>query len=260
MSKADDGIKVLQDGPATSYHEKAPAIDFKEFEKVVTSRRSVRKFLPEPVPGDVLNHCIDLALLSPNSSNLQMWEFVVVKSPEAREKLAKACMSQMAARTAPTLVVALAHTARWKDINHRMITELKKHGESAKAGLLYYQKIVPLAYDMGPLGVMGPVKWALLNGRGLFEPTPRGPVNEADLRVWAHKSVALACQTLMLALRAAGYDSCPMEGFDEKLGQKVVGKHPGQEVCMVVAAGKRDKGGIWGERLRFERELFVREV
>ena len=36
------------------------------------------------------------------------------------------------------------------------------------------------------------------------------------MAVWAHKSTALACENLMLSLRAYGYDSCPMEGMDSK--------------------------------------------
>ncbi|HET8705473.1 MAG TPA: nitroreductase family protein, partial [Pseudomonadales bacterium] len=59
-----------------------PTIDVEEFRKVVRSRRSVRRFLPDPVPDDVLNECLDLAMLAPNSSNLQPWEFYVIKSPE----------------------------------------------------------------------------------------------------------------------------------------------------------------------------------
>jgi hypothetical protein len=51
--------------------EPAPeGIDIENFKKVVQSRRSVRKFTQTPIPSDVLDECLDLALLAPNSSNL----------------------------------------------------------------------------------------------------------------------------------------------------------------------------------------------
>ena len=80
------------------YYEPAPdAIDVAEFRKVVASRRSVRKFTDKPIPAEVLDDCLDMAMLAPNSSNLQQWEFYVVKSPDKRAKLVEACLNQNAA-------------------------------------------------------------------------------------------------------------------------------------------------------------------
>ena len=61
-----------------------------------------------------MQDCLDLALLAPNSSNLQAWEFFWVKESRKRS-LSKACLSQPAARTAAELVVAVAKTNTWKD-------------------------------------------------------------------------------------------------------------------------------------------------
>ncbi|HMY82392.1 MAG TPA: nitroreductase family protein, partial [Agitococcus sp.] len=57
------------------YYEAAPTdIDVDNFRKVVTSRRSVRKFTTKPIPQQVLDDCLDMALLAPCSSGLQQWE------------------------------------------------------------------------------------------------------------------------------------------------------------------------------------------
>ena len=49
------------------YIEIAPLhIDVENFKSVVKSRRSVRKFTDKAIPADVLNDCLDLALLAPN--------------------------------------------------------------------------------------------------------------------------------------------------------------------------------------------------
>jgi hypothetical protein len=62
------------------YYEPAPQdIDVANFKKVVESRRSVRKFTDKKIPAEVLDDCLDLALLAPNSSNLQPWTFMWCK-------------------------------------------------------------------------------------------------------------------------------------------------------------------------------------
>ena len=48
-----------------------------------------------------------------------------------------------------------------------------------------------------------------------FKPVLRSPIYKHELFEVVTKSTALACQNLMLGL-AEGFDSCPMEGFDEK--------------------------------------------
>src|SRR5688572_10795553 len=65
------------------YYEPAPESVFgDEFKQVVESRRSVRKFTAKKIPKEVLDACLDMALLAPSSCNLQPWEFHVVQSPE----------------------------------------------------------------------------------------------------------------------------------------------------------------------------------
>ena len=54
-----------------------PAIDAVEFEKVVSSRRSVRVFNDEPIPEQVTKKILQYALMAPNSSNLQTWEVLI---------------------------------------------------------------------------------------------------------------------------------------------------------------------------------------
>ena len=80
------------------------------------------------------------------------------------------------------------------------------------------------------------------------------------MRVWAHKTTALACENLMLSLRAFGYDSCPMEGMDERRIQKLLGLPRAAEVCMVISAGKRAEHGVYMKQLRLDKSLFVFEV
>ena len=81
---------------------------------------------------------------------------------------------------------------------------------------------------------------------------------EAKVR-WMSPS-ALAAQSLMLALSAEGWDSCPMEGFDPWRARKLLGLGRGAEVCMFLAVGKRGPKGIWWERTLMPEDWMVRSI
>lgn len=243
------------------YREPALEIDFKEFDKVVRSRRSVRVFKDELISDEDVHKAIDHALLAPNSSNLQPWEFHIVKSSAAKKELAKYCFSQNGARTASHIIVCVAKTNTWKKHCHEMLNSFKKAGEDVPPVVeQYYKKIAPAAYGMmGPFGILSPFKWLLLNTIGLFQVMARGPVWPSDLRTWAVKSCALGCENIMLSLRAQGHDSLPMEGLDEKRVKKMLklGRH--DHIVMAIAAGNRSEDGVYGPQVRFPREWFVHE-
>ena len=247
--------------PKLNYEENAPDINTKEFIKTIQSRRSVRSFTDEPIPEDVMMSCLELALLAPTSSNLQCWEFYWVKDSSKKEKLKKYCLSQPAASTAQELVVCVARTDTWRKNNEQILSDFENSDrEVPRAVLSYYRKIVPLAYNQGFLGLFGIFKRIVIFFRGVKKVTPREPTSFSDMRVWAHKTTALACQNLMLSLRAYGYDSCPMEGMDSKRIKKLLHLPKGAQVCMVISAGKRASNGVYGKRLRLNSKRFIKVI
>lgn len=236
-----------------------PVIDVEEFRKVVKTRRSIRRFLPEPIPDDILNDCLDLAMLAPNSSNLQPWEFYVIKSADKKQQMADACLGQNAAKTAPVLIAIVARTKSWKKNAKRNLDEWpdKKMPKVVKN---YYSKVALFHYSQGPFSILGYAKKALGLVLGLKRAVPRGPYTNGEMAVWAAKSTALAAENLMLALRAYGFDSCPMEGFDACRVNRIINTPKDGFVIMVVAAGKRAPDGIYNSQFRFDRSLFVHEL
>ena len=54
----------------------------------IASRRDQRRYVPGPLPDDVVRRILDAGRLSGNSQNKQAWRFVVVEDPERRERLA----------------------------------------------------------------------------------------------------------------------------------------------------------------------------
>jgi len=251
---------ILSKAPGFDYEEKAPKIDAKEFQKVVESRRSVRIFDGKPIPEKIMNICLENALLAPNSSNLQPWGFYLVQNSEKKKAMIKACLDQVAAKTAAEIVVVIARTATWKEHAAEMLKIFSRASGVPDAAKSYYKKIVPFVYNMGPLGIFGFTKRIIFFFRGITTPIIREPVTRAQLRQWAVKTAALGAQNLMLSLRAYGYDSCPLEGYDSKRIKKILRLPNDAVVVMVVAAGKRGKGGIYGGRIRFDSVRFIKKV
>ena len=229
------------------------------FYPTVASRRTVRDFLPEPVPQEVLDRCFDAARLAPSSSNLQPWEFVVIRDPKIRQAANAACLDQLPAKTAPVLIALVTHRDTWRRNRDEIIRIFEGRGPLRPSQVSYYKRIIPMIYTVGPFGLLGPLKRAFSRVASLFKPTPN-LMSRADLRVMAHKSTALAAATFMLALRAEGYDSCPMEGFDPWRAKALLELPRGAEVNMFLAVGKRSDKGVWWDRVLMPREWAVRDI
>ncbi|MCL4370592.1 MAG: nitroreductase family protein [Chloroflexi bacterium] len=61
-----------------------------EFLEVVKNRRSVRRFKPDPVPDETIEKILEAARWCMSGANGQPWEFVVVRDPALKEKIAEA--------------------------------------------------------------------------------------------------------------------------------------------------------------------------
>jgi nitroreductase len=258
MSDALNTKTIMVDGKQR-YYEPAPTdMNVDAFRQVVTSRRSVRKFTDKPIPQEVLDDCLDMAMLAPCSSGLQPWEFYVVRSKDKKAKLVKACLSQYAAKTAAELIVCVARTDRIGDYAQKVLQDWPS--ASIPPLIKRYYQLIPYNYAPGPLNSFGMLKKAAVKVGGLITPLPRGPYTSTDLDLWAAKSTALACENLVLAFRAHGFDTCMMEGFDENRVAKMLKLPHSAFPIMVIGAGERADDGVFFPQIRFDRKLFIHEV
>jgi nitroreductase len=60
-----------------------------EFEEVVNSRRSIRKFSATDVPDELVKSLIETAVRAPSSMNGQPWCFIIVRIPETKRLLSE---------------------------------------------------------------------------------------------------------------------------------------------------------------------------
>ena len=235
------------------------------FDQIVEKRRSNRKFDANvEVPNDVIQRSLERAILSPNSSNMQLWEFYWIQNPEEREKYTALCLGQSAAKTAKQLVVFVTRGDLWKSRakwNYDRVREgiVGEPNKLQKRGLDYYTKLMPLAYRSDWFGFFAFVRRTISFFGGLTKPFYRMG-GKADQRVTVHKSCGLAAQTFMLSIASEGFESCPMEGFDAKRVKKALNLPRGAEINMIIAVGKATEEGIWGPRNRvpYNEVVFVR--
>ena len=75
-------------------------------DEVLNYRRSVRVYDKEKeIDTEKVKHCLELATLAPNSSDMQLWEFYHITQPELMAKVSRACLDQKATSTASQIVV-----------------------------------------------------------------------------------------------------------------------------------------------------------
>lgn len=231
-----------------------------DLEQLLNFRRSVRVFdKTKPVDPEKVKHCLELATLAPNSSNMQLWEFFQITDPELMAEISEACLGQTATATASEIVVFVTRQDLYKK-RARFVLEFEKGNirrnspkerqeKRIRDRELYYGKLMPFLYARF-LGLLGFVRVILARSISLFRPMMR-EVSECDMRVTVNKSCALAAQTFMIAMANEGYDTCPLEGFDSKRIKKLLKLPRAAGINMVIPCGIRDGNkGIWGERGR----------
>ena len=212
------------------------------------------------VPDAVIEKALAAAILAPNSSNTQTWDFYWVQSPKKKAKLVKYCLNQSAARSANQLIVVVADYKLWKR-SHKPLIEWVKASRAPKIVLDYYTKLIPFTYRAGFLNLFTPVKVCISFFTGLVRPMMRIPRGTLGLQEVAIKSAALAAENFVLAIAAQDYDSCMMEGFDEWRVKHLLGlSWFSSRVVMVIAVGQSHTRGTWGPQMRLPLEQVVHKV
>lgn len=227
--------------------------------EAIKARRSIRRFTNTPIPENVMVQALEAAILAPNSSNSQTWDFYWVHTEEKRKKLAEACLSQSAARTAQELVVVVADSNNYK----RSWPFLKKYVDDIQAPTPvkdYYNKLFPYLYKAGFLNILGLFKKAALNIIGLTRPSPRGPSLQSEINTVCIKSAALAAENFVLAITAQGFQTCMMEGFDSVRVKSLLDLKCSAQVVMVIAVGEPAEAGTWGPQFRIPSNLVIHKI
>jgi len=173
--------------------------------EAIRARRSVKHYdASHSMTAEEVNEILSLAILSPTAFNIQNWRFVVVSDPDLRRQIREVSWDQSQVTDASLFIILCADLKAWE----------KEPGRYwAKAPKEVQEFMIP-AIDNYYRG------------------------KEQVQRDEAMRSCGIVAQTIILAAKSFGYDSCPMDGFDfEKVGQLI--RLPDDHViAMFVAIGK----------------------
>lgn len=174
----------------------------------IYQRRAIKAFDPEyTISAEDEQKLFEAAIQAPTSFNIQHWRFVVVRDKTLRQELRKLGNEQAQITEASLLVIMTADMKAWEKSPARYWTNAPKD----VADLL--------------VGWMGPFH----DGREWLQ------------RDEAQRSIGMAMQTLMLAAKGMGLDSCPMIGFDIDAVAKLINLPSDHVMGPMVAIGKGTK-------------------
>lgn len=174
----------------------------------IQQRRSVKHYDANYQMSEAeIQQLMELAILSPTSFNMQNWRFVVVTDPEVRQGLRAAAWNQAQVTDACfTLLICADLNAPFKEPGRYW----KEAAPEAQ------EKIVPLI-------------------PGFYQG------KEQLQRDEAMRSCGIAAQTVMLAAKAMGYDTCPMIGFDPQKVAALIRLPEDHVIGMMITVGKATK-------------------
>jgi nitroreductase len=102
--------------------------------KQIEARRSIRKYQNKPVEDEKIMQLLESARLAPSGSNTQPWHFIVVKSDDMRQRVARVSHDQKWMLTAPVFIVGVADiSSRVKDTSDIKLYEISPNFELKQA-------------------------------------------------------------------------------------------------------------------------------
>lgn len=237
------------------------------FEQIVDKRRSNREFESEfKMPEYVVKKSLERAIKSPNSSNMQLWEFYRIKSKKALAEVAKICLNQSGAKSASEIVVFVARPDLWKVRQKAHLKRLEQSPTKDVRNKLfdnseysYYKDVMRMFYDSSFACFRDFFKRIYVwnkRRKGAF----MTDIYSKHIPIVVQKSTALAAQTFMLSISAEGYDSLPMEGMDANSMKEFLKLPKTAHINMAVAVGKGRPEGVRGERYRLPYEEVVFDI
>ena len=66
-----------------------------DLQTFLRTRRSIRRFMPDPVPASVIERFLETATYAPSAHNLQPWRFAIVTDLSAKDRLGVALTTKM---------------------------------------------------------------------------------------------------------------------------------------------------------------------
>ena len=203
----------------------------KSLSRAIAERRASPSFDGSPIPDADLKKILQAGLHSPSGYNLQPWRFVVVRSPEQKKKLRAASYNQAKVEEASVMIVACGDADGWRSGDLDEMLRLGRKGgmpenyaEQAKANI------------------------------------PNFLSNHPNMPLWLNRQVMLAFTHMLLMAEVLGYDTAPMEGFEEDKVHEALRLPLSYSVVALLGIGHlKGPDKFFGERFNMARTVFAEE-
>lgn len=205
----------------------------------ITGRRSVRAFLPDPVPRAVIERILDIAARAPSGTNMQPWRAYALAGEE-KERFSRAVLA--AHDSGPPGGAEYRYYP--PEFFEPYLSRRRKVGWDMYA-------LLGIARGEGE-------KMHAQHGRNyLFFDAPVGIVFTIDrrLEIGSWLDYGMFLQNLMIAARAFGLETCPQAAFapHQAVVREALAIPENEIVVCGVAMGREDKSAPVN-RLETERE------
>jgi nitroreductase len=159
----------------------------KTLSEAIEGRRATPSFDGEPIPVEDLQQILDAGLHAPSGYNMQPWRFIVVQSPEQKKRLRAASYNQGKVEEASAVIVACGDADGWRKDIDLMLQQGRDGG-------------MPESYA-------SQARSSVTNYLSGF--------SSDQMHGWLNKMVMIAFTQMMLTAEVMGYDTAPMEGFEQ---------------------------------------------
>ncbi|MCU4175231.1 oxygen-insensitive NAD(P)H nitroreductase [Carboxylicivirga sp. N1Y90] len=189
---------------------------------VVNWRYSTKEFDPsKKISADDFSKVKTLLRMSPSSTNIQPWHFVVADSEEGKKRIAKGTQgfyqfNEQKVMDASHVVVFCARTSADEDYMLHLLETEDKHGRYPNED----------------------IKQMVFGARNIFANMHK--YDYKDQQHWMEKQVYMNMGNLLLGVAALGIDALPMEGIDMKqIDEELALREKGFTAVGVVSLGYR---------------------
>ncbi len=204
----------------------------KTLTEAIQSRRSTPSFDGTPVPAEDLRQIVEAGLHAPSGYNMQPWRFVVVQSPEQKKKLRAASYNQAKVEEASVVIVACGDMDGWR-------------GD------------LPMMLEMGRAGGM-PESYAAQASVSVS--SYMSSFTPEQMKLWLNKQVTLSFTHMLLMAEVLGYDTAPMEGFEQEKVHEVLRLPMSYWVVALLAVGHlKGADKFDGGRFDFSHTVFAED-
>ncbi|MFN8497395.1 MAG: nitroreductase family protein [Anaerolineae bacterium] len=180
--------------------------------ETIETRRSIRKFVQEPMNQDDLHTLLRLTSLAPSSANTQPWRFVVIQNKEVQQQLRAAAFDQPQITSAPVVIVLYSD-----------MEDVLAHAEETVHPGMGEQQVKDRADAL----------------RQMF-----GNMTIEERAAWGNAQANIALGFLLLAAHGIGYDTSPMLGFMPDKVKELLNLPPHVQIAALVALGRADEDGF----------------